>query len=49
MSVYDGEYSHHMNRRVPSEARYDLRKRSHSKKQQNGILFIQKFEKLSIH
>ena len=39
-----------MNTRVLSEPRYDLRKRNHSKKQQNGILLlIKKFEKLSIH
>ena len=46
----DGELSHHMNTRVPSEPRYDLRKRNHSQQKQNGILlFIHKFEKLSIH
>ena len=46
----DGELSHHMNTRVPSEPRYDLRKRHHSQQQQNGILLlIHKFEKLSIH
>ena len=46
----DGELSHHMNTRVPSEPRYDLRKRNHSQQQQNGILLvIHKFEKLSIH
>ena len=46
----DGELSHHMNTRVLSEPRYDLRKRHHSQQQQNDILFlIHKFEKLSIH
>ena len=46
----DGELSHHMNTRVPSEPRYDLRKRNQSQQQQNGILLlIQKFEKLTIH
>ena len=48
-SVFDGELSHHMNTRVLSEPRYDLRKRNHSQQQQNGILLIHKFEKLSIH
>ena len=38
-----------MNTRVPSEPRYDLRKRNHSQQKQNGILLIHKFEKLSIH
>ena len=39
-----------MNTRVPSEPRYELRKRNHSQQQQNGILLlIHKFEKLSIH
>ena len=39
-----------MNTRVPSEPKYDLRKRNHSQQQQNGILLlIRKFEKLSIH
>ena len=38
-----------MNTRFPSEPRYDLRKRNHSQQQQNGILLIHKFEKLSIH
>ena len=39
-----------MNTRVPSEPRYDLRKRNYSQQQQNGILLlIHKFEKLSIH
>ena len=38
-----------MNTRVPSEPRYELRKRNHYQQQQNGILLIHKFEKLSIH
>ena len=39
-----------MNTRVPSEPRYDLRKRSHSQQQQDTILLlIHKFEKLTIH
>ena len=39
-----------MNPRIPSEPRYDLRKRSHSQQQQNTIiLLIHKFEKLTIH
>ena len=39
-----------MNTRVPSELRYDLRKRNHSQQEQNGILLlIHKFEKLTIH
>ena len=39
-----------MNTRVPSEPRYDLRKRHHSQQQQNGILLlIHKFKKFSIH
>ena len=38
-----------MNTRVSSENRYDLRKRHHSQQQQNGILLIHKFEKLSIY
>ena len=46
----DGELSQHMNTRVPSEPRYELRKRNHSQQQQNIILLhIHKFEKLSIH
>ena len=46
----DRELSHHMNTKVPSEPRYDLKKRNHSQQQQNGIiLLIHKFEKLSIH
>ena len=50
LSLFDGESSHHMNTRVPSEPRYDLTKRNHSQQQQNGILlFIHKFEKLTIH
>ena len=39
-----------MNIRVPSEPRYDLRKRNHSQQQQSNILLlIHKFEKLTIH
>ena len=39
-----------MNTRVPSEPRFELRKRNHSEQQQNTILLlIHKFEKLSIH
>ena len=49
-SYADGKLSHHMNTRVSSEPRYDLRKINHSQQQQNGILLlIYKFEKLSIH
>ena len=40
----------HFNTRVPSEPRYQLRKRTHSQQQQNSmLLLIHKFEKLSIH
>ena len=47
---YDGELSQHKNTRVPSEPRYELRKRIHSQNQQKSILLlIHKFEKLSIH
>ena len=39
-----------MNTRVPSEPRYELRKRNHYQQQQNNILLlIHKFEKLTIH
>ena len=39
-----------MNTRVPSEPRYDLRKRNHSQQQQSNILLlIHKFDKLTIH
>ena len=39
-----------MNTRVPSEPRYDLRRRNHSQQQQSNILLlIHKFEKLTIH
>ena len=39
-----------MNSRVPSEPRYELRKRNRSQQQKNTILLlIHKFEKLSIH
>ena len=48
--VHDGELSQHKNTRVPSEPTYELRKRNHSQQQQNNILLlIHKFEKLSIH
>ena len=50
VSRSDGELSHHMNTRVPSEPIYELRKRNHSQQQQDGILLlIHKFEKLYIH
>ena len=43
--VVDGELS-----RVPSEPRYEQRKRNHSQQQQNTILLlIHEFEKLTIH
>ena len=46
----DGELSQHKNTSVPSEPRYELRKRNHSQKQQKSILLLMhKFEKLSIH
>ena len=39
-----------MNTRVPSEPKYELRKRNHSQQKQNTILhLIHKFEKLSMH
>ena len=39
-----------MNTRVSSEPRYELRKINHSQEQQNNILLlIHKFEKLTIH
>ena len=48
--ISDGELSHHMNIRVPSEPRSELRKRNHSQQQQNCmLLLIHKFEKLFIH
>ena len=44
----DGELFQHKDTRVPSEPRYELRKRTHSQQQQNSILLlIHKFEKLS--
>ena len=50
MRHIDGELSLNKNTRVPSEPRYELRKRNHSQKQQKSILLlIHKFEKLSIH
>ena len=40
----------YLNTMVPSEPRYELRKRTHSQQQQNTMLLpIHKFEKLSIH
>ena len=46
----DGELSQHKNTRVLSGPRYELRKRPHSQQQQNNILLlIHKFEKLTIH
>ena len=50
MKNADGELSQHKNTRVPSEPRYELRKRNHSQKQQKSIiLLIHEFEKLSIN
>ena len=46
----DGELSLNMNTRVPSEPRYNLRKRSHRQQQQETILLLtHEFEKLTIH
>ena len=46
----DGESFQHKDTRVPSEPRYDLRKRTNSQQQQiRRLLLIHKFEKLSIH
>ena len=46
----DGELSHHMNTKVPSEPRYALRKKNHSQQKQNIILLlIHQFGKFSIH
>ena len=46
----DGESFQHKEKRVPSEPRYELRKRTHSQQQQNSmLLLIHKFEKLFIH
>ena len=46
----DGESFQHKDTCVPSEPRYELRKRTHSQEQQNSmLLLIHKFEKLSIH
>ena len=40
----------HKDTRIPSEPRYDIRKRTNSKEQQNSmLLLIQKFEEISIH
>ena len=48
--LIDGELSQHKNTRVPSEPRYELRKRNHSQNQQKRILLlIHKYEKLYIH
>ena len=48
--VSDGETFQQKDTRVPSQPRYDLRKRTHSQQQQNNmLLLIHKFEKLSIH
>ena len=45
-----GDLSHHMNTRVPSEPRYDLRERHQSQQQQDTILLlIHNFERLAIH
>ena len=50
MKVFYEELSHHMNTRVPSGPRYDLRKRSHPQEQQDTILLLtHEFEKLTIH
>ena len=49
-SHYDGELFQNMNTRVPSEPRYNLRKRSHPQQQQETIfLLTHEFEKLTIH
>ena len=46
----DGELSHHMNTRVPSEPRYDLGREVILNRKKNDIfLLIDKFEKLTIH
>ena len=46
----DGEAFQHKDTRVLSEPRYELRKRTYSQQQKNSmLLFIHKFEKLSIH
>ena len=46
----NGESFQHKDTRVPSEPRYELRKRTHFQQQQNSmLLYIHKFEKLSIH
>ena len=46
----DGELSQNMNTIVPSEPRYNLRKRARSQQQQDTILLhIHQFERLSIH
>ena len=49
-SAPNGELFQHKDTRVPSEPRYELRRRTHSQQQQNSmLLLIHKFEKLSIH
>ena len=48
-SFIDGELSQHKNTRAPSGPRYEPRKRTHSQHQQNNILLVHKFEKLTIH
>ena len=46
----DGELSKDMNTRVPSEPRYNLRKRNPPQVQQNTLLLLpHEFEKLTIH
>ena len=46
----DGELSQNMNTRVPSELRYELRKRNPFQLQKNTIILLtHEFEKLTIH
>ena len=48
--VFDGELSKDMNTRVPSEPRYNLRKRNPPQGQKNTLLLLpHEFEKLTIH
>ena len=50
LNIVNVESFQHKDRRVPNEPRYDLRKRTNSKEQQNiMLLLIKKFEKLSLH
>ena len=50
LSVTDRELFQHKDTRVPSEPRYEIRKRTRYQKQQKSmLLLIHKFEKLSIH